>query len=501
MVAIILKNRLLNFFEYLSSPRLINARFIVVKNAIWLGFSQGITGIANFFIVVYVTRSFGATLYGKFSFAFAFVMIFSTLFDFGLNTSFTRENAGKDDGDSHLLHVVILKILLGLLSAMIIGFFAYFAVADHSTYLAILVFLLYLIAFEGNNLIYAFFRARQQMEIESLLRIFQITFLVALIFVFLNSHPSPAFLAFIYGLSVITTWLIAFSVLVVTKHVKLNNFSFRNIFPIWEHFLAIGFYIALAKGVGDITMYIDSIILGFNGLIKETAWYNAAIRINGLILFPMAVLASTIFPNMLVVFKKSSDEFSRYCSILVKSAINVVIPIGFIVFNLADFIIKYAYNIEFMPAVGVLRIIVFMAVLVYIHAIYYHILLCFNLQKRYFYIMLFAAGTSILFNFALIPFFRMYGAAISLLVTHFLILALNIFFIKRNTYIHPLKDGHIGAFFISFLLCLAISIFLNLINIIALGVSVWLLAFILAYILLLFSLYYFYDLYFTLILR
>src|SRR2546427_8153030 len=66
---------------------------ILLKNSFWLAAADGAGRLTKFLLTLYVIRTLGGFEYGRFAFAFAFVSLFSTLFDFGLAPLVTRELA------------------------------------------------------------------------------------------------------------------------------------------------------------------------------------------------------------------------------------------------------------------------------------------------------------------------------------------------------------------------------------------------------------------------
>src|SRR5439155_13501389 len=82
-----------------SSPRIVMRRTlasllftnstpgqVLLKNGFWLAAADGISRLTKFLVALYVIRTLGAVEFGKFAFAFAFVSLFSALFDFGMSS-------------------------------------------------------------------------------------------------------------------------------------------------------------------------------------------------------------------------------------------------------------------------------------------------------------------------------------------------------------------------------------------------------------------------------
>lgn len=68
---------------------------VLVKNTVWLAAGDGAIRLVKIALTVYAIRALGRLAYGQF--AFAFVSLFSTLFDFGLSRIMTRGFSNRQD--------------------------------------------------------------------------------------------------------------------------------------------------------------------------------------------------------------------------------------------------------------------------------------------------------------------------------------------------------------------------------------------------------------------
>ena len=89
-------------------------RQTIFKNTFWLAVAGGISKLLKFVLFVYVARILGATEYGKFTFALAFIGLFIIFADLGLSQIITREFAREKEKEKEFSAIVSLKILLSL---------------------------------------------------------------------------------------------------------------------------------------------------------------------------------------------------------------------------------------------------------------------------------------------------------------------------------------------------------------------------------------------------
>jgi O-antigen/teichoic acid export membrane protein len=405
--------------------------------------------VFNVLLAVYVIRALGATEYGKFSIALSFVFLFSTLFDFGLSTAVTREFSLEPNDQKHFPAILTLKTLFGLgLTALITGL-SFLTKSDPVIRNATIILCIYGFAMEGTYLFYSLARARQQMEIEAAFRVLQILLLVLLVAVAMWVNRSVLALSAAYAGATSITLL---SVALYFRH--SCSVSLRPAFnaAIWRRFLLIGLYLALAKGAGDVMTYTDSVLLGYFGLVTETGMYNAVLKVNKLVLLPMAFITGALFPTLITILRESKEKFAKYYRLWMKGTIFFSVFVLFVILAAADRIILVVFPPEFLAATTALKLLTVMAVLVYINNVYYQILLICGQQKRLFYVILAASLINVILNLILIPRYGIDGAATATVVTYSTILCQYVFLSRKHTVINPIEPAFVltlGAAIIS----------------------------------------------------
>lgn len=452
----------------------------ILKNTFWLTLAQGISGVVNFFLIIYIARTFGPTEYGKFAFAFAFVSIFSTLFDFGLSTTVMREFARDESKKSHLLDILVLKVLLGAGILAFIFMSTSFISKDKLVQQLILNFSFYIFTLEIINIFYAFLKSQQKMEIEAIFRIAQILILSLIVISLVYVSPSVLNLSYAYIGATLAALISIILFFASKNYISFAKLSFNKL--VWKEFLAIGWYLALAKGVGDIVMYSDSVMLGYWVHVKETGLYNAAAKINGLVLFPLALVSTAIFPALITMLKESKERFNKYWEVWMKGTVFFSVLLCVVVLAKADQIIETAYSKDFLPAASALKILMFMVIAAYIHNILFQTLLIFNQQKKIFLAMFVSAIVNIVLNVILIPRFGYIGASITAVVTHFITLCQLLVLTSRYTIIKPFNKTFAFTLFIAvvsgFLMYLSVNLMdavkLNSITAVFIGIMAYL---------------------------
>lgn len=420
-------------------------RKTILKNTIWLAFGEGISRIFTVFLLLYVARILGPGEFGVFSFALSIVTIFVIFSDFGLTDITTREFARDRNSEQEYSGIVSLKIILSIIVFIFIAIISFFIVQDQKIQKIILILAAYMLMNNFLMLIYAFFRARQQMQYEALIRVVQAVFMAGLGFYFVSHFQSAE--AFSYVLFGTTFLVMIFVVLAFSIFIKPISIIFAP--TVWKKFLLISWPLGLAMMFGVIYIRIDSVMMGFWGQIIEVGWYNAAHRTMGLAVIPMILISLSFYPALSRLFKESKEKLQRTWNILMEIMILLAIPItmGGIIF--APELMDFLYTKQYEPAVLAFQILIVVAGLNFLYNPYGIALVISDQQKKHLYAIASAAFLNIFLNFMLIPRYSLYGAAVATLITYILLLVLEVEFVRRFTPISIFNIKLLKTFFIS----------------------------------------------------
>src|SRR5438093_3209538 len=143
---------------------------------------------------------------------------------------------------------------------------------------------------------YAFFRAHQRMEYESWLAMSGAVGLGAGALVFLWRRQSIEALSYSYLVSSVVVLAGAGIIAVVKGYPVLPSADVR----VWRRYIGMAAPIAVMGVVGSVYRFSDSVMLGWLGLIEETGYYNAALRVVGLAIIPMNLVLPVFLPALSV---------------------------------------------------------------------------------------------------------------------------------------------------------------------------------------------------------
>ena len=416
----------------------------ILKNTFWLSLSELISRTLKLILIIFVARVLGATEYGKFTFALAFVSLFVVFADFGISSITTRELAKDSEKEKDYFSLLSLKIFLGTLTAAFIIVSSFFITADLETRKIIWILGFYIITSSFCNIWYAFFRARQQMEYEAWGKVLQAVIVTSVGMFILFFYPTPENLSFAYLAGVLA------ALVIILLFFQAKSYPLKLEFnkQIWKKYLALSWPLAL--GAFFVTLYnnIDSTMMGYFGQITQTGWYNAAYKVVAAALIPLGLLAQAFYPALSSHFaKRPKEDLQRIWNYYIKASFFIAVPIlvGGVV--LAPRIIDFLYGkVSYGPSVLAFQLLMIMAGLLYLSAPLSQILIVHNYQNKTFWVSLTGAAINIILNAILIPKYSLYGAAITTIITCLVILFMFYFMVRKLTPIRPFHSSVIPSF-------------------------------------------------------
>jgi O-antigen/teichoic acid export membrane protein len=406
---------------------------MLFKNTFWLFVGLGISKFLKMALIIYVARILGATEYGKFTFALAFVSIFIIFSDLGLPNIVIREFSHKEGKEKEFYSILSLKILssFGMLILVLIG--SFFITLDPAIRKLIWVLGAFSAVEAFSTIIYVFFQALQRMEYQAWVTIFESLVVTALGFFVILNYPSVENLSYAYLFSS----FIALIFLLLFFHFKIFHLQIAWQKSVWRKFLVMSWPLALTGLFVAFYSYIDSVILGYWGMITETGWYNAAYKIIFVTLIPAGLISGSFYPVLSKFFKESKEKLQKIWSYQLEIMILLALPLMVGGMVLAPKIIYFLYPLDFTPSILAFQILIITAGLIFLNRPFSDVMIACNQQKKTFWITLFGALVNIILNLILIPKYSLYGAAWATVITYILVSLMYLRYTMKFTSIRP----------------------------------------------------------------
>ena len=435
----------------------VSVKQTIFKNTFWLGAASGVSKFLKLILFIYIAKILGATEYGKFTFAFAFIGLFIMFSDLGLSQIITREFAREKEKEKEFSAILSLKIFLSLGTLILISVGSFFITPDPLIQKIIFILAICLLMGSFSGMIFSFFQARQKMEYQSFASMFEALLATGAGLFILFYFPSVQNLSYIYLLTALITLIFVLFFL----HFKIQRLFLSLNKSIWQRFLSMSWPLALAGVASAIYNQTDSVMMGYFGQITQTGWYNAAYKIIGAVLISAGLISVSIFPVLSKSFGEAKEKLQKIWDYYMELMIFLAIPLTIGGIVLAPKIIDFIYGQSYVPSVLAFQILIIMAGIIFLYTPFYQILFVFNRQKRLFWTVFSGAIINVILNSILIPKFSLYGAAVATVITQLLIFFLLFKFTLKFTTVKPLNLkvllSFIGVIFSSILMYFVIS--------------------------------------------
>ena len=419
----------------------------IFKNTFWLALAEGLSKFFMLILLVYVARVLGATEYGKFTFALAFVSLFVIFSNFGLSNITIREFSRERKKEKEFPAIFTLKVLLSIATLILILLISFLVTSNIGIQRVIWVLAIFTVIKSFSEIIYAFLRARQQMQYEALAKILEAVVLVGAGFFVILNFPSIQNLSYSYLFaSIITTIFI-----LLFFHFKFFSLKLSFKKSIWKNFLLMSWPLGFVAVFATIYNQIDSVMMGYFGQITENGWYNAAHKLTSAALIPTQLIFTSFFPVLSIAFKGSKERLQMVWDHRAGMTILIAVPLVIGGVALASKIINFFYNPSFSPSILVFQILIITTGIIYFISPLSQALIISNQQKKNFWITFCGAMTNIILNLILIPKYSLYGAAIATLITVSLMLVLYFISTNKFTTVRPLNFRVLLTVFSAFL--------------------------------------------------
>ena len=406
-----------------TSKVFVNASWIIGCKILQSGLAVIITGLT--------ARFFGPTNYGLISYAASLVAFVTPIMTLGTNDILVSELIQNPDKEGTILGTSMMMTFFSSLMC-IVGLGIFTTIANPNDTTTLLVVLLYglLLTAQSMEQIQYWFHAKFLSKVVSLTA-FGVYIIISLYKVVLLVQKRN-----IYWFAISNSldyFLIATVLLIIykSKNGPRLRFSIEVAKILWDH----GKHYIIPGLMGLVLAQSDRIMIRHMCGDTEVGFYATALYISGMTSFIFSAIV-TSFRTAIVESKNLSQ--SQYESDMVKlyGIIVYLALIQAIVLSLtAKIVVGILYGQEYLPAVPMLRIVVWYTIFSNIGAVRAVWILAENKQRYLWTISFLGMVLNILLNLILIPWLRGEGAAIATLITQIFTNIILVYLIK------PLRDN------------------------------------------------------------
>lgn len=402
---------------FLNKKGQLSNKEVLMVNTFWLSAIELFSKILLFIITLSLVRYWGASEFGAFNLAFAYVAIFAVLGDFGLATITVRDVAkDKSLSEKYFSNLVGLKLVLSIL--VIVLFLLSLIFNRNVSIVLLMATLVYYLSQVFNGIFLAIFQAWERMDLVFWNKLLYYLGMLVSAFLVIFLKKNAVFLILGYTL---TTILV---ILVGVWQLKLLKIKFKVAFnyAFWRELIIEALPLFGMTTATVIYLNNDTLLIGRILGTDQVGWYQSAYKI--LFAFQsINVVNYAVFPRLSVLFnEKKKDVFNKIIKIIILFSLITLVPLAGIISWQRELIMKLIYGQSFVVASKVMSLLVWAGVINYFRVFVSNLLIIKKKQKFVFATVLLGTLISLSLNFVLIPIIGFVQAGWTLIISETIIL-------------------------------------------------------------------------------
>ena len=387
------------------------------KNTSWLFFERILKMGIGFFVVIYLTRYLGPENFGLLSYSQSFVGIFTAFATLGIDVILVRELIyNKQSNDTLMGTAIIMKLMASMVAIVIIVTINFFIEDKEAVLLTNIIALTLL--FQCVNALDTYFQAHVISKFTAIVNFisFVISSSIKLGLIFFEME----LVYFAYAI-LFDSIIIALGYLYIYTKQNKSFLQLKYDQKVARYFLKSGWPLMMVSLAAFLYTRTDQVMLKYLVGSEAVGNYAAAIKVSELFYFIPLLIAQSLFPKIVEMKQKSEEEYFNFLEKIYKLLVWSAVPIALGVFVFSDFIVSTLYGEQYKYASEVLSILAFAIIFNAIGIVSTKVLYVEHYEKKYLYRSILGMFVNIGLNFYFIPIYGIKGAAISTMITLFII--------------------------------------------------------------------------------
>ena len=413
----------------------------IASNTIYQIIGRLSTSISTLIVTAMITRYLGIKSFGEYSIVIAFLTIFYTISDFGVNSVLIREFAddasyAKKNFAKVLSFRIVFGILLMILASVIVFFMPYRSEIKSAIYIGLPLLIFNSISKAAAVIFQSFLQYKYQ-SISMGIGAFFSTILIVFVVLSPIQSLSIIILATVIGSSI--------SPLISMYFSREYLFSDSNYIDLnyWKKILLDSMPFGIALILNTFMIQSDRLLMSVISSEESVGIYSLAYKIFEIVLILPTFIMNATFPVLVVLRKKDSLKYRKSIYTLLKFMILVSVGITLIAINLSKFIIPMIWGSEMANSFIPFNILMYGAIFFFVSAPLSWIMLVEGKDKSLPYTYGIGFALNLFLNMIFIPIYDYVGAAYITILTEGLIVVFLILYIfsynRKKTMSHSDK--------------------------------------------------------------
>lgn len=374
----------------------------------------------GFFLFLIIARKFGNEIFGQYSYALSFTVIFIAISDFGLTSMIIREIAiKKEKACLYISNALFIKIILSIFTIIIIIIFSNLTNKSSSVNLMIYIITINMLFKSFSDLLYSIPKSYEKIKYVVYLKIVENVFIVLFFTILILLNQTLTIIIFGFACSSLFSFLICTNLI---KN-KFTSFSIRADRKIIKYLVKKSSPFGISSIFLMMFFNVDTLMVSFIHGNKTTGIYAVSYTLFLASIMFTQPLTSVLFPTLsrkLVEFDNCYEKQKKLVRKVLRYSI-IMILVGIIIASIylffTDIIIKVLYGKEFIESTESLKILALIVPFWYIYMIIGTIFSSFGKQYIFTYTLFIGIILNVTLNIVLVPIYAEIGAAIASLVT------------------------------------------------------------------------------------
>ncbi len=383
----------------------------VAKNTIFLAVADISGKLTTFVFFLVAARALGVEKFGVFSFALAFVSMFSVLTDFGLGQLTAREIARDYNVASrYVSNAVAIKLTATAIVLAVVALTINLLGYPKSTVRVVYICSFVIIDSAFTSFYRLVFQGFERTVFVALGRALQIVLMTVGLFVLSRGPVSIECYAWFYiGVALaiaVFVWSLA-SLFLVKPGLSFDLLE-------WKRMLKAALPFGLAAVLIMFYYWNGSTLLSKMKGDLAVGFYSAPFRLVLGLTFLSSAFAGATYPVMSRVFVTARQRLPRVVERSLRYMVVLAVPLGVLGVTLARPIILFLYGANFELSVQVLRVLVWWGAFMYLNSLLGHYFLSVNRPRTVMVQAALSLVVNLVLNLVLIPRLGALGAAVSI---------------------------------------------------------------------------------------
>jgi O-antigen/teichoic acid export membrane protein len=387
----------------------------VARNTVAMLAGQVIIKLLAFVFNVYVVRRLGATDYGAYGAALAFVTIFAMLTEWGTSALSVREMARRPEAIPTLVpDIMSLRAVLSVAVSLLVTGLAWLLGKSPDMVLGIFIasLTLWLYAYQGP--LDALMIARERLDFSS-----SFNLLNQVVFITLGT------LALVLGWGYLG--LLGAALLGVLAMGLASHYVARRILKLhfeppdprrWPALLRDSLPFGVIGAITQFSQNFGVVFMSFTLTLAAVGWYNVPFNLIITLLLLAQSLALSIYPTMVKEYDSSRGSIRDTVQRAIRFLLLVSLPLAIGGMLLADRIVLVLYSEQYAPSILVMQIMVWALPFMFLAEIVGRAASTMHLERKAAVLYLVHAAITVGVNLALIPLWGNVGATVAMVISH-----------------------------------------------------------------------------------